>query len=220
MSSSGQKNSLIDENFYVLIGEVVVKFGQLEDELRFFVSNHVSPGIETWISLGLFSRTRFAELVEMYELVVGYAIQEAQGDARVTPGGGAEVRTDLRNLCKELSKVNDRRNTVVHSAYFEEEFQDRGGRVLERTLSALKPNRKALDLKEDFNPFQDIHSELRQLLIDLEAVGQHLVTFDFAILPHVNALWESFALRVIELREKGFLEKPGLRLQFPGLRIS
>src|SRR4051794_35156084 len=130
----------MNKKFYALIGEAVVSFGQLEDNLRFSVSGYISPGIEVEPGLSVFSRVRFSELAEMYELVIGYAIAAGEYEETITVEFGQKIRTDVRSLCKDLSAVNERRNTVVHSAYFEEELLDLDGRTLGRTLSALKPN--------------------------------------------------------------------------------
>ncbi|MEX2263988.1 MAG: hypothetical protein WD696_18695 [Bryobacteraceae bacterium] len=214
-----RNKDLIDRKFHALIGEVVVRFGQIEDSLRHRVSQYMSPALDDWTGASLLSRIRFTELIEMYDLLIGHALSEVETNEELPPERHAAVREELKGLCKELSNVNERRNAVVHSAYFEEVFVS-DGRVLGRALSAFKPNRRALDLKEFMNPFQDVHEEIERLRKDLDHAHVRLIKLDNSIVPHMNALWLAFALRVVELQKAGKLEHPEFRLRFPGLRIG
>ena len=202
------------------IGEVVVNFGSIEDSLRYSVGNHISPGIDTEICAGIFSRVRFSELVEMYQLAIGFVLHDAETYEELSTEQVQQALKDLKALSKQLSAVNERRNTVVHSAYFDVDQMSRDGRRVRTVLSAAKPNRNALDLTEDFNPFADIHREIEDLTKDLVTTHQSFLTFDDRVLPLVNRTWDRFSQRVFDVRQKGLLEHPEVRLQFPGLRIG
>ena len=210
--------SLIGRKLYALIGEVVVAFGQLEDHLRYSVSEHISPGIEVEPGLSLFRRIRFSELIEMYELVVGYVFTNARDLEEIESEEADRVLNDLRLLCKGLSNVNERRNTVVHSSYHELEHVDEKGRIVERTLEAMKPNRKVLDLTEDFKPFEDIYGEARELVVHIGNAQQDLFRFDDAVRPLINSHWESFARRVVRQADAGTSRERHLR--YPSVRIG
>jgi len=214
------QRSRVGKRLFISIGEVVVNFGSIEDSLHYSVGNHISPGIDTEICAGIFSRVRFSELVEMYQLAIGFVLHDAETYEELSTEQVQQTLKDLKALSKQLSDINERRNTVVHSAYFDLRQMNRDGRRSRTILSASKPNRKALELTEDFNPFGDIHGEIEGLISDLVATHQSFLRFDHGVLPFVNRTWDRFSQRVFEVREKGLLEHPELRLQFPGLRIG
>jgi hypothetical protein len=210
---------LIGPTLYQKVGELVVKFNELDDCLRCAVSAHLSPGVDDTICQGVFSRVRFSELVEMYQIVGGFVIHGALTEEQIAEVERSKLSTQLKLLCKRLGKINERRNTIVHSAYFEEEIVDMVGKRVGRVLSASKPNRNALDLTEDFNPFDDIESEISQAISDVDHVHQEFLRLDTTLLPHVNQVWIRFSERTLDMRDRG-IDLARARLQFPGLRIG
>jgi len=213
-----QTRSLIGTALYKKVGELEVTFGHLEDCFRYLVAGHLSPGIDGTICQGLFCRVRFAELVDMYLMVCGFVIDEAEMEEWISEGRSCELRSELKAICKLLSRVNERRNTIVHSTYFEEEVDEDGGKSAV-TLWASKPNRNALDLTEDFNPFDDVIGEIGSAIPEIDRAYQELLRFDWSLLPQVNQLWTRFSERVLDMKQRG-IDLSRARLQFPGLRIG
>jgi len=136
----------------------------------------------------------------------------------ISEGRSCELRSELKAICKLLSRVNERRNTIVHSTYFEEEVDEAGGKSAV-ILSASKPNRNALDLTEDFNPFDDVIGEIGSAIPEIDRAYQELLRFDWSLLPEVNRLWTRFSERVLDMKQRG-IDFSRVRLQFPGLRIG
>jgi hypothetical protein len=210
---------LVGPKLYQKVGELVVQFNELDDCLRCAISAHLSPGVDDTICKGIFSRVRFAELVDMYQIVGGFAIDQAITEEQVAEVEGGRLSTELKLLCKQLGRINERRNTIVHSAYFEEKIVDDNGKSLDRILSASKPNRNALDLTEDFNPFGDVVSEISQAIYDIGHAYQEFLRFDRTLLLHVNQVWIRFSERTLDIRDRG-IDLARVRLQFPRLRIG
>jgi len=155
----------------------------------------------------------------MYQIVGGFVIDEALTEGQIAEVEGSKLSTELKLLCKRLGKINERRNTIVHSAYFEEEIVDMVGKRVGRVLSASKPNRNALDLTEDFNPFDDVDSEISKAISDVDHADQEFQRFDATLLLHVNQVWIRFSERTLDMRDRG-IDQARVRLQLPGLRIG
>jgi hypothetical protein len=182
---------------------LVVNFNELDDSLRRAVSAHLSPGVDDTICQGVFSRVRFSELVDMYQIIGGFVIDAASTEEEITKVEGNNLGTELKLLCKQLGRINERRNTIVHSAYFEDEIVDEAGKSVDRVLAASKPNRNALDLTEDFNPFGDVESEISQAISDVDHAYQEFLRFDRSLLLHVNQVWIRFSERTLDIRDRG-----------------
>jgi hypothetical protein len=184
---------------YARVGEVVVEFGRLESLLRSFTSGSICPAIEAILSDSLLARTRFADLVEVYTFFVSYAIREAFEDEVLPLDDKSKVEDMLAALRKELLSLNDRRNNVVHSAYFEEALHHPGEDV-KVSLIAEKPllSRRRLDYSYDDNPFENVHLEIGALTSDITTAYQNLMTFDQVVIPLVNYVWHLFAVRTVQ----------------------
>jgi hypothetical protein len=210
---------IVGPKLYQKVGELVVKFNELDDSLRCAVSAHVSPGIDDIICQGVFSRVRFNELVDMYQIVGGFMIDQAQTEEDISEAEADKLGTELRLVCKQLARINERRNTIVHSAYFEDEIVDESGNSVGRILAASKPNRNALDLTETFNPFVDVEKEITEANLQVGHTYQEFLRFDRALLLHVNLVWIRFSQRTLDMKDRG-IDLTRARLQFPGLRIG
>jgi hypothetical protein len=159
--------------------------------------------VDDTICQGVFSRVRFSELVDMYQIIGGFVIDAASTEEEITKVEGNNLGTELKLLCKQLGRINERRNTIVHSAYFEDEIVDEAGKSVDRVLAASKPNRNALDLTEDFNPFGDVESEISQAISDVDHAYQEFLRFDRSLLLHVNQVWIRFSERTLDIRDRG-----------------
>lgn len=190
-----KRSRLIDQTLYALIGEAVVEFGKLENELRYSLATIICPAIGYPTNMALFARTRFSEMVDFYEFMTLYTLQKCEDDEILQPHEREVITRALKNLKMQLLSVNERRNTLVHSTYLETEFSDRFEGASEMKLEALKPflNRRALDITEDFyRPSEKIYDEGRKLIADTRTACQDFLTFDDMTGRYRNQMWYSF----------------------------
>lgn len=187
---------LTDESLYALIGEAVVEFGRLEDALRTSIVTIVCPAIGYPTNLALFARTRFSELVDLYEFVILHALQHCEDEDKLKTDDKEAITAALKTLKTRLLSVNERRNAIIHSAYLEIEYVNaEEGIPFEVRLEALKPflSRRALDETQDFHrPAEEVYQDGRRVIADARMVRQDFWTFDHATTLYTNQMWDSF----------------------------
>ena len=194
----------IDGEFCALIGEVVVYFGRLEEELRSSTAQVICPAVG---HPALFARTRFAELVDMYEFIVVWALQKARDDERL-PSNQHDVMTKaLAELKSQLNSVNGRRNKVVHSGYLEVEQMELSpdNEVVHKAtvIEGFKPflHRRAVnDVGEFHTSFEDVCAECKSLASEIRIVYQNFLNFDFSTYAYTNLIWDDFTEFVVKQR--------------------
>jgi hypothetical protein len=193
-----QKNT-IDSTFHALIGEVVVEFGRLEDAVRCSTAEIVCPAIGYPVNLSLFARTGFSELIDLYDFIISYALQEAEDADRLKPEDKDRIEAARQIVRKQLTSANERRNRVIHSSYMEVEHLNASDlKPFDITLEALKPllHRRALDVTETFNPFENIHEDIVKLIADIKAAYQDFLIFDNHLIAYRYVMWEPFCTRL------------------------
>jgi hypothetical protein len=194
-----RRKDLIDKNFHARIGKVVVDFGQLEGDIRASTSGSICPAINEFLSDSILARTRFTELVDLYTFFVSYAVREALEHDVINDAEKVTIQKALDALRKDLLSVNERRNTVVHSAYREVDHYDSlsARAPSKRTIEAEKPvlHRRALEYT-DPGPFKNLDLEIDALIVDMANAHQTFMTFDRSIIPYVNYVWDLFCARV------------------------
>jgi hypothetical protein len=66
------------------------------------------------------------------QIVGGFVIEQVQTEEDISEVRAGKLSTELKLLCKQLARINERRNTIVHSAYFENEIVDESGKSVGR----------------------------------------------------------------------------------------
>lgn len=181
----------LDKRLYALIGEVVVKFQALENDLRYSVSLSICPAISTPTSYSLFAKIPFRQLVDMYEFIMLYSLHEAVENDRLKQSSKIEYEKALQIVRKTMLDVNDRRNLVVHSTYFEVEWCH-DGTPFDVTLEAEKYKRFTDLPGNTFSSFKDIHKDILSIIKNIESSHQTFLEFDTRVGGCSDVMWDIY----------------------------
>jgi hypothetical protein len=174
LSSSNE----FDDRFYTVIGQIVVTFNSIEALLRECVAESLGP--DTNLNVVVLSRINFSELLEIFRITSLVSFQP-RPDSEELQKRALDVATDLK-------AVNERRNIVVHSHYWDSveiNIDDNddlyGRRVLGRTK--IKRNLDHVlfpsEASEEIGDLSDLESDLERLkksYSDLARLSRHLIT--------------------------------------------
>jgi hypothetical protein len=208
-----RKATLIDKTFCSQIGEVVVEFGRLEDSLRCSTAEILCPAIGYPDHLAIFARTRFSELVDLYEFGVLWAVRRCEDDEKITSQNRQLITEMLRLLKSQLTSVNERRNNIVHSTYQETVDHDVNGPVSAQYIEAKKPVLHRRVVEVDYDQFyrsqEVLDKEMKGLISETKAVYQKFLAFDQSIVPYTNWMWSQFCEWYTAMRAAGTKSESG-----------
>jgi hypothetical protein len=100
-------NPAVDDQLYRLIGQIVVTFNSVEALLRECAAESLGPNMN--LSLVVLSRASFSDLLGIFKITSSVTLA-SRPDAE-------ELQKKADEVVKDLGRVNESRNAVVHSHY-------------------------------------------------------------------------------------------------------